>query len=70
MYVCPSPKERLIEAVVRAVDDPRAVTCRDLGSERHALLFTLDAVRYRVGVDGNVSLHANGAETGNTRELT
>ena len=70
MYVCPSPKERLIEAVVRSVDDPRAVTLWDLGSERDALLFTLDAVRYRVGVDGHVSLQANGAETGNTRGLT
>lgn len=70
MYVCPSPKERLIEAVVRSVEDPRAVTLWDLGSERDALLFTLGAVRYRVRVDGLVTLQASGVATPNTADLT
>ncbi len=60
MYVSPSPKERVLEAVVKAVDDPRSLSGWDLGTHRDSLLFTYAGTRYRAYLDGRVDLASEG----------
>lgn len=60
MYVSPSPKERVLEAVVKAVEDPRRLSRWDLGSHHDSLLFTYAGTRYRAYLDGMVSMRCDG----------